>query len=218
MINWGIVIPIAIAVFGFVANYFYEISKKRNEKLHQLKAELYYIADKMVRTGTSVEYSTIFFRYYNTIKHEYDVGKEVANKTIDELATYYHRQSETGRISFEMLKSDLKKSVLDLNIYYDNHTEKCDIISLMNKVCQQTPRQFEGEFEKRTKNIPDLTDVFDDQKKNLEIEFYFSGVGFDLIRIQKVIDPKSPTFYLQPDQEKELIKKIRDLKSNERFS
>lgn len=208
--------PLYVAVIVFIADYFYKDWVKRENKLSELKSDLFYVTDKMIKRGVSAEYATIFYRFHDVIRHEFKLDSSVATTSAYENAEYYQRKADEDRKEFELLKADFKKCVLDLNIYWNNHSEKCDIIDLLRQIGLQTPRHFNDKYVRQFNSIKELKVQYEKDRLSVESEFYMSGVGLNLLMIQKRLDVNATKFYMKPDQELKLNEIIHKLKCSEK--
>lgn len=211
------ILPVGIAVFVFIANVFYQREIKRNNIRDKISSEVISTCDKMIRYAVETEYSTLTWKYWNRILQLYPLDKDENkenNKSAINESNYYHRKTEDAGLKLDLLKSELKKSTRDLQKYWHNEFEAKRIISLMSSAVLKEPRRFDKELIKKYNSREEIVKEYNDLIREVQNEIVFEGMGFDLIRIQKLIDLDSPTLLLSDELEKELIEKIKACSTN----
>jgi len=203
--------PVGIAVSVFIGNVFYQEINKRNNIRDRLSSEVISTCDKIIRYAWEAEYSALTWKYWNRVLLFYPLtteGNTENNKNAINESIYYHRKLEDAGLKLDLLKSELKKSIRDLQKYWDNKLQVKQIIELMSIAVLKDPRRIESEMNSKYAVIKDLQKDYNALIETVQQEVVFEGIGFDLIRIQKIIDPLSPTLLLPHELESELSKKI----------
>lgn len=204
-------VPVGIAVFVFIANAVYQEFNKRSNIRDRLSSEVISTCDKMIRHAIETEYSVLMMKHWNKVLTFYPLtlnGNQENNKNALNEGTYYHRKAEDLGLKLDLLKSELKKSIKDLQKYWKKKSEVKQIIELMSIVVLLEPRRFENELNKDYSSLKELQKNYHELIGKVQNEVIFEGIGFDLIRIQKIIDPHSPTLLLSSKSEKDLLEKI----------
>lgn len=212
-------IPIGIAVTVFVLNVIYQEFNKRNNIRDRLSSEVISTCDKMTRYAFEAEYSALTWKYWNKVWALHPLvikGNEENNRNAINESVYYHRKLEDAGLKLDLLKSELKKSIKDLQKYWHSEFQAKQIIELMSIAVLKNPRRFEGELNKKYLTEEELVKDYSNLVDRVEREVVFNGLGFDLIRIQKIIDPKSPSMLVSHELEKDLAKKFNNTQKIER--
>lgn len=203
-------IPIGIAVAVFILNVIYQEYNRRNNISDKISSEVVSTCDKMTRYAIEIEYSALAWQYWKKMKHFFPYSRDENKETYKESAaetTYYHRKSEDAGLKLDLLKSELKKNTKDLLKYWPHELQSRQIIALMSTAVLIEPRRFEGIFDDL--NINEMQTEYTNLTANVQNETIFNGIGFELVSIQKLIDPKSPTLFLNYEDEQKLIAKIQ---------
>lgn len=204
-------VPVGIAATVFVLNVIYQEFNKRNNIRDRLSSEVISTCDKMTRYAFEAEYSALTWKYWNKVWALYPLGiksNEENNKNATNESIYYHRKLEDAGLKLDLLKSELKKSIKDLQKYWYSEFQVKQIIELMSIAVLKDPRKFENELNKKYSKIEELVEDYNALINSVQKEVVFEGIGFDLIRIQKIIDPHSPTMLLPHELEHDLLEKI----------
>lgn len=210
-------LPVGIAVLVFLGNVIYQGFSKRSNIRDRLSSEVISTCDKMIRYAIETEYSVLMMKRWNKVLTFYPLtleGNQENNKNALNEGTYYHRKAEDLGLKLDLLKSELKKSIKDLQKYWKKKSEVKQIIELMSTVVLLEPRRFENELNKNYSSLQELQKNCNELIGKVQNEVIFEGIGFDLIRIQKIIDPNSPTLLLSSKSEKGLLKKIGKANNN----
>jgi hypothetical protein len=207
-------IPILLAITVFVANVVYQEFNKKNNIRDKISSEIISTCDKMIRYCVEAEYSALTWKYWNkTWAIHVGAGNEHNIENALSECLYYHRKLEDAGLKLDLLKSELKKSTKDLQKYWHHELQTRLIINLMVKAVLKDPRRFDDQLNATYLSDTELRNDYVALVSTVEREIIFDGIGYDLVRIQKIIDPKSPTLLLSHEAETELIEKIRKDKS-----
>lgn len=213
------IIPVGIALGVFVGNAWWQSWNRDRDIKERLASEVISTCDKIVRYTFETEYAVLAWKYWNKKLTFYPLsmlGNAENNKNAVAESVYYQRNIEAHGLKIDMLKSELKKSLKDLQYYWGRTDQVAQIIKLMKDAGQKHPRRFENQLNKTYSTEKELQAEYNELIAKVESEAVFEGLGFDLIRIQKIIDPKSPTMLVSNELEKELAKKIEDTQRTER--
>ncbi|MFL5762942.1 MAG: hypothetical protein ACJ77K_03300 [Bacteroidia bacterium] len=208
-------IPVGVAAFVFIGNVVYQERNRKTIVRDRLKGEVLSTCDKMMKYAIEAEYSAIAWRYWNkslpffrpAVPDDYD--KE-ANKAASTEVVYYHRKLEDAGLKLDLLKSELRKTVTDLKIYWPDEVRVHEIIELMHKAIIETTRRYDSAFDKEYSSRAELQEDYNSLINEVEKEIVFEGLGFALIRIQKIIDPESPIMHVPHELENELSEKVKE--------
>jgi hypothetical protein len=203
--------PIGIAILVFIGNVIFQEINRRNNIRDRLSSEVISTCDKMIRYAVEAEHCALTWKYWNKRFLFYPLtvdGNVENNKNAINESVYYHRKLEDAGLKLDLLKSELKKTVRDLQKYWHNEFQVKQIIELMSIVVLKEPRRFDEEINSKYATIQELQKDYNALIETVQKEVVFEGIGFDLIRIQKIIDPQSPTLLLPHELEKELLEKI----------
>lgn len=204
--------PIGIAVFVFICNVIYQEVNRRTNIRDRLSSEVISTCDKMTRYAFEAEYSALTWKYWNKVLTFYPlaiISNQENNKNAINESVYYHRKLEDSGLKLDLLKSELKKSIRDLQKYWGNELHVRQIIEVMSVAVLKDPRRFESELNNKYSTIKELQEEYTELINRVQRDVVFEGIGFDLIRIQKIIDPQSPTMLLPHELEGELLEKIK---------
>lgn len=206
-------IPMLLAVLAFFANVRYQEYNRKTSIRDRLSGEVMSTCDKMVKYAIEAEYSAIMWKYWNKNllffrKEPEDAYKEEFIKTAGAEVIYYHRKLEDAGLKLDLLKSELRKTVSDLKNYWKDPIQVKEIIELMHRAIIETPRRYDQAFKNSYSDREELKADYQILIDKVEKEIVFEGLGFDLIRIQKIIDPESPTMHVPHELENELSEKI----------
>jgi hypothetical protein len=211
-IDWTIGIPVYVAASLFLLNLLREYIVKRRDTKKLLSNHLIETCDKMIRLVTTAEGSILACRFHAHRALLADNDK--AKNEEKEYSNYYHRKAEEIIFKYELSKSDLRKNIKDLKNYWGNDEEVRKMISLMSEVVSVAKSEYDTDVftKEEAEDVTLLYNKYDSIRKNIDYEIMFNGVGFNLARIQKIIDPTSPTLFLSEELEKELVAKINSTK------
>jgi hypothetical protein len=194
--DWKVIVPIFTAILVFIFNVIYQNHKRKLEIRDRLSNEIIETCDKMIRYAASAEVNILEHRYYYL--HSKIVDNDILKKEEAEYVNYYHKKAEDSYLKYDLLKADLKKNVKDLKIYWGNPTMSNKIISIMAEAVIMPLRDFMLHFtEEEKKDITLFEKKHKETRDNITDYVILNGVGFNLVRIQKIIDPDSPSLYLR---------------------
>jgi hypothetical protein len=207
-------IPVGLATTVFIGNVAYQEHNRKTIVRDRLKGEVMSTCDKMVKYAIEAEYSAIMWKYWNKSllffrKEPVDEYRDEFIKTTGTEVVYYHRKVEDAGLKLDLLKSELRKTVTDLKNYWKDKRQVNEIIELMHKAILKNPRRYDQEFKDSYSDREELKADYRALIDKVEKEIVFEGLGFDLIRIQKLIDPESPTMHVPHELENELSEKLR---------
>lgn len=208
--------PILLGIAVFVGNIIYQETNKRNNIRDKISSEIISICDKMIRYAVEAEYSALAWKRWNKTWLRESIKKDNENNTKNALSEclYYHRKLEDAGLKLDLLKSELKKITKDLQKYWHHELQTQMIINLMADAVLKNPKRFEEELNKSYTTEKELNDDYNLLVGKVERELIFDGIGYDLVCIQKIIDPKSPTLLLSHKEEVELLEKFKNDKNN----
>lgn len=213
------IIPVGVALTVFVGNVWLQDYNRRKDIKEKLSSEVISTCDKMVKYTIETEYSALTLKYWNKKLTFYplsNAANKENNKNAITEAVYYQRKMEDYGLKIDLLKSELKKSLKDLQYYWGHAQQVNQIINLMKDAGQKHPRRFESLLNETYSTEEELKKDYCQLIDKVEKEAVFEGLGFDLIRIQKIIDPLSPSMLVSNELEAELSKKIKNAEETER--
>lgn len=207
--------PILLGIFVFVGNIIYQEINKRNNIRDKISGEIVSICDKMIRYAVEAEYSALAWKYWTKMLHIQNAipNNENGIKNAQTECIYYHRKLEDAGLKLDLLKSELKKFTKDLQKYWHHELQIRLMINLMAQAVLKNPRRFEGELNGPYTSENVLGHAYNLLVAGVERDVIFNGIGYDLVCIQKIIDPKSPTLLLSHTEELELLEQIRNDKN-----
>lgn len=200
--NWDILIPIYIAIGLFFLNLFREYVSKQLETKKRLSNQLIETCDKMLRYAISYELSALEMRHCYA---KYEINKNAEDL---QYRDYYHHITEENDLAYDLLKSDLKKCVKDLNDSWINRLDINEILDIMYELVRIRLNNFEYDFSEVEKDETKVNELYKSLKQKVREEIVFTGVGFYLIMLQRILDPKSPTLYMDNETETKLLSLI----------
>lgn len=208
--------PILLGITVFIGNIIYQERNRRSNIRDKISSEIISICDKMIRYAVEAEYSALAWNLWNKTWLSESVKKDNENNAKNVLSEclYYHRKLEDADLKLDLLKSELKKFTKDLQKYWHHELQTRMIINLMADAVLKNPKRFENVLNKQYNSEKELRDDYNILVSKVERDLIFDGIGYDLVCIQKIIDPKSPTLLLSHDLEKELLIKIKNDKNN----
>lgn len=212
-------IPILLGISVFVGNIAYQQYNKHNNIRDKISSEVISICDKMIRYSVEAEYSALAWKYWTKMLYiQNSINDNDTNiKNAQTECTYYHRKLEDAGLKLDLLKSELKKFTKDLQKYWDHELQTRMIINVMVEAVMKSPRRFDDQLTKEYILEEELLTDYQTLIVDVEREVIFNGIGYDLVCIQKMIDPKSPTLLLSHAEEAELVEKFKNDKNKYHF-
>ncbi|HWY11718.1 MAG TPA: hypothetical protein VN026_10355 [Bacteroidia bacterium] len=205
--NWALGIPIIAGIIVFVLNVFYQNHIRKQQLIHELSNNLIYVCDKLLRYAVAYEQSALNMRYYD----EYD-RLHPNIKKYETLFYHYYKKAEDAGREYDMMRAELKKSVKNLYDYWENDVEKHRMLNIMKKVVLINKRGFKDVFIEKYTDVNAMLQAKTTLMNNIAEEVLFNGVGIHLVKIQKIIDPETPTLYVSEKLENKLNEAIRNYK------
>ena len=204
-------ITICIFILGIGFTYWHNKKINREAKVDSVGTELIHICDRLLRAAVSFELNVLELRtqweILKTLNKEDNLYVIVLADT-----EFFHRQSERLRENYTSLKGELKKVVKDFNMYWPEDKDKPLMFYAMEKAVflkmeNYTNTGIEGKFTDHNKIRREYTKI----SKKVQEKILFNGIGIHLIYMQKIIDRKSPTLYVESeDLKKRLNYKLID--------
>lgn len=205
---WKIGVPILVAVFVFVANIFYQIISKRVNTRERLGNEIISTCDKMLRTYYNCEQFTLLARYYSArLRFEKDPKEHDITK---DYHLYYWKEASSTFKEYANQKGDLIKTAREFNYYWNDETNKDLILSVIENILYVNPNHYNKEF-KEGKTLEELEKIYNKHQGSLAEESYIKKLGFHLIYLQRLVDPKFPIKYTrEQDQLDMLLERLKN--------
>jgi hypothetical protein len=207
----SISIPLIGILLTFVLNILNQERLRNRDKRDELENKIIGICDKMLRTATNAELMALEFQFYAAyLKIKPD------SKAEEDLSKYYHKEAEICSDKYDILKSELKNLLRDFNKYWNkNEITKVQILKLMRKIVMMNPRNFMYSFDGKYETIDRLWNDKVGIQKTIRKDVIFENMGLYLLKIQKLIDPASPTLILLEEHEANLDEYIKTFEAKQ---